>query len=102
VGRRFPPPWTAEETDPYFNVKHHNGQARHTSISRTSPAGARPRTCSRAMRQGALRRMLRSCRTCYGGDEINDGARRPKVKPKSPRKRVKLAIGRPIPQLHPP
>jgi hypothetical protein len=27
AGRRFPPPWTVEETDACFIVRDHNGQA---------------------------------------------------------------------------
>ena len=27
TGRRFPPPWTVEETAPCFIVRDHNGQA---------------------------------------------------------------------------
>jgi hypothetical protein len=38
--RRFPPPWTAEETDACFIVKDHSGQALAYLFSRTSPAGA--------------------------------------------------------------
>ena len=45
--RRFPPPWTAEETEPCFIVKDRN-----SSIARTSPADERPASCSRAMKRG--------------------------------------------------
>jgi hypothetical protein len=40
--RRFPPPWTVEETDACFMVKDRAGQSlAPMSISRKSPAGER-------------------------------------------------------------
>ena len=43
--RRFPPPWTVEETDACFIVRDHNGQALSPSISRKSLGGDRPQSC---------------------------------------------------------
>jgi len=43
--RRFPPPWTAEETDACFIVRDATGQALGFSISRTSRDAARRPSC---------------------------------------------------------
>jgi hypothetical protein len=40
--RRFPPPWTVEETDACFIVKDHAGQALAYEMS---PAGDRRQSC---------------------------------------------------------
>ena len=50
--RRFPPPWTAVETDACFIVKDRKGQALAYVFSKTSRAGARRPTCSREMKRG--------------------------------------------------
>jgi hypothetical protein len=39
-GRRFPPPWTVDETEPCFIVKDHNGQAlAYVIIAKDEPGG---------------------------------------------------------------
>ena len=59
--RRFPPPWTVEETQACFVVKVRTGKSWPTSTSRTSPADKRRRTSSRAMRPGASQPTSPSC-----------------------------------------
>jgi hypothetical protein len=50
--RRFPPPWTVDETDACFSVKHNNGQmCAYTSRMNRGDKG--PRSCSAAIRRGA-------------------------------------------------
>ena len=62
--RRFPPPWSAEETDACFIVRDVNGHALGMSISRRSPAAAQRRSCSPATRRGASPLTSPSCRSC--------------------------------------
>jgi hypothetical protein len=66
--RRFPPPWTAGETDACFIVKDHNGQAiaYHLFRRRTRPGAQRP-ACSRATRRGGSRPTSPSCPSCCSG-----------------------------------
>ena len=54
--RRFPPPWSVEETDDCFIVRDQNGQAL---------ACARRPSCSPAMRPGASPPTSPSCRSCW-------------------------------------
>jgi hypothetical protein len=54
AGRRFPRPWSVEETDACFIVRDSNGQHSLMPISRMSREGARRPICSHAMRPGAL------------------------------------------------
>src|SRR5580704_1856386 len=69
--RRFPAPWDIEEYDrSCFIVRDNNGQALAYVISRRSREDTQPPTCSRATRQGGLRRILRSCRDCYRSSEL--------------------------------
>ena len=59
--RRFPAPWDIEEYDrSCFIVRDNNGQALAYVYFETEPGSAQPPTCSRATRQGGLRRILRS------------------------------------------
>jgi hypothetical protein len=62
--RRFPPPWSVEETDACFIVKDHAGQALAYVYFEEEPDGARRHICSPATRPGASPPMSRSCRTC--------------------------------------
>ena len=54
--RRFPPPWSVEETDACFIVRDHNGQAlAYTYFEATKgPEVARRRTSSPATKPGAF------------------------------------------------
>ena len=52
--RRFPPPWSVEETEACFIVRDHNGQALAYVYSRRSRAGGRrPGRPSREQRRGS-------------------------------------------------
>ena len=62
--RRFPPPWSVDETDACFIVRDANGQALATSISRMNRADGRLPVCSRATRPGASPPTSPSCRRC--------------------------------------
>jgi hypothetical protein len=50
--RRFPPPWSVEETQPCFIVRDSNGQALAFVYFEDSPAGAQLQVRLRAMRRG--------------------------------------------------
>jgi hypothetical protein len=64
--RRFPPPWTAEETDACFIVRDANGHALAYVYSEEEPGGARRPSCSPATRPGASPRTSPSCRSYWG------------------------------------
>ena len=57
--RRFPPPWTAEETDACFIVRDHNGQALAYVYFEEEPG----------RRLGASPSTSPSCQSCCGGPE---------------------------------
>ncbi len=54
--RRFPPPWSVEETAACFIVRDHNGQALSSN-----PVGARQPSCSARMRREGSPAISRSC-----------------------------------------
>ena len=67
MSRRFPPPWSVEETDACFIVRDHNGQALAYVYFEEEPDDVRPRICSRETRRGVLPPTSPSCRSCYTG-----------------------------------
>jgi hypothetical protein len=50
--RRFPPPWTVEETGACFIVKDRAGMSLAYVYFEEDPAGERPQSCSPVMRRG--------------------------------------------------
>ena len=60
--RRFPPPWSVEETDACFIVKAAAYRWR-TSISRKSPAGERRQSCLPGARRGGSLQTSPNCRS---------------------------------------
>jgi hypothetical protein len=59
--RRFPLPWTVQETDACFIVKDHAGQSlAHVYFEEEPGRGA----ATRLMRRGGSRRTSPSCRSC--------------------------------------
>jgi hypothetical protein len=64
TARRFPPPWTAEETDACFIVRDHNGQALAYVYFEEEPGVERQPSCSPATRQGGSPPTSPSCRSC--------------------------------------
>jgi len=66
TSRRFPPPWSLEDTGAAFVAKDGGGQ-KLGYFMRRSRAGARRRRCSPKTRRGGLRPTWRNCRDCFGG-----------------------------------
>jgi hypothetical protein len=64
--RRFPPPWSVEETDACFIVRDHNGQALAYVYFEEERDAAQRSSCSRATRLGASPPTSPSCRSCCG------------------------------------
>ena len=69
-GRRFPPPWSVEETDACFIVRDHNGQALTYVYFEEEPDGAQRRTFSPATRPDASLPTSPSCQSCCGRLEL--------------------------------
>ena len=63
--RRFPPPWTVEETDACFIVRDHNGQALAYVYSRMSRAVARRRISSPATRARRIAVICQAARVAW-------------------------------------
>jgi hypothetical protein len=71
--RRFPPPWTVEETDACFIVKDHAGMSLAYVYFEDEQGRRAAASCSPGTRRGGSPPTLPSCRSCCSGDQRREG-----------------------------